>query len=141
MEGYDGQATTVAALRLAPLTFVRPGELRMAEWTEIDCRNAQWVIPAEKMKMHRPHRVPLSRQALNVLEGQRQVSGHLRWVFPLVSSVRRPMSEGTINAALRWMGYSKDEMCGHGFRAMASNKACLIKPDAGIASSIDVDRG
>ena len=85
IEGFDGQPTTRAALRLAPLVFVRPGELRHAEWTEFDLDKAEWVIPAEKMKMCRPHRVPLSRQALAILKDLKTITGELRWLFPSVT--------------------------------------------------------
>ncbi|HET8700990.1 MAG TPA: site-specific integrase, partial [Nitrococcus sp.] len=111
---------TRCALQLAPLTFVRPGELRRAEWTEIDLDGAEWRIPAEKMKMAAPHIVPLSTQAAAVLREIHPLTGHGRYVFPGVRSHDRPMSENTVNAALRYMGYSKNEMTGHGFRSMAS---------------------
>lgn len=117
---YDGQITTICALRLAPLVFVRPGELRHAEWSEIDLDNAEWRIPSHKMKMRLPHIVPLSRQAVDVLMEIRLVTGDARYVFPSIRSTARPMSNNTVNAALRRMGYAKDEMTGHGFRAMAS---------------------
>jgi len=133
IEGYDGQQTTRAALRLAPLVFVRPGELRQAEWKEFDLDKAEWVIPAEKMKMRRPHRVPLSRQALAILKDMQTVTGEFRWVFPSVRSVMRPISENTLNAALRRLGYGTDAMSAHGFRAMAStrlNEMGRWNPDA-----------
>ena len=133
IEGFDGQPTTLAALRLAPLVFVRPGELRHAEWKEFDFDKAEWVIPAEKMKMPRQHRVPLARQTLAILKDLKTITGELRWLFPSVSSVMRPISENTVNAALRRMGYAKDEMCGHGFRAMAAtrlNEMGRWNPDA-----------
>jgi len=133
IEGFDGQPTTLAALRLAPLVFVRPGELRHAEWKEFDFGKAEWVIPAEKMKMSRPHRVPLARQTLAILKDLKTITGELRWLFPSVSSVMRPISENTVNAALRRMGYAKNEICGHGFRAMAAtrlNEMGRWNPDA-----------
>lgn len=133
IEGFDGQPTTLAALRLAPLVFVRPGELRHAEWKEFDFDKAEWVIPAEKMKMPRQHRVPLARQTLAILKDLKTITGELRWLFPSVSSVMRTISENTVNAALRRMGYAKDEMCGHGFRAMAAtrlNEMGRWNPDA-----------
>ena len=95
IDGFDGQATTRAALRLAPLVFVRPGELRCAEWKEFDFDEAEWIIPAEKMKMRRPHRVPLSGQALIVLKDLKAITGELRWLFPSVSSVTRPIGAGS----------------------------------------------
>jgi integrase len=104
IDGFDGQATTRAALRLAALLFVRPGELRHAEWNEFDFDKAEWIISAEKMKMRRPHRVPLSRQAITILKDLRAITGELRWLFPSVRSVKRTMSENTLNAALRRLG-------------------------------------
>lgn len=120
IDGYQGHFITRCALKLAPLTFVRPGELRHAEWHEINLEHAEWKIPAEKMKMRSAHIVPLSRQALAVLEEIRPLTGEGRYVFPSLRSMSRPMSNNTVNAALRRMGYAKDEMTGHGFRAMAS---------------------
>ena len=119
IDGYSGQFITRCALRLAPLVFVRPGELRQAEWSEIDLDAAQWSIPAERMKMREPLIVPLATQALAILRELHPVTGHGRYVFPSVRSAARPMSENTVNAALRRLGYGKDEMSGHGFRAMA----------------------
>ena len=120
IDGYDGHPVTLAALRLAPLVFVRPGELRHAEWSEIDFEQAEWRIPAAKMKMRQPHRVPLSRQALGILLDLLPMSGTGRFVFPSIRSSVRPMSENTLNAALRRLGYSKDEATTHGFRSMAA---------------------
>jgi integrase len=121
IEGYDGAPETKAALKLLALTFVRPGELRSAEWSEIDMDAAVWTIPAEKMKMRRPHRVPLAPEALAVLRSLREVSGNSKFLFPSVRSPQRYMSENTINAALRRLGFAKDEMTGHGFRSTASS--------------------
>ena len=124
---------TKAALRLAPLVFVRPGELRHAEWPEFDLAAAEWRIPPAKMKMRRAHRVPLSRQALDVLRDLQPISGGGRLLFPSVRSTARPMSENTLNAALRRLGYGTDEMTAHGFRAMAStrlNEMSGWNPDA-----------
>jgi integrase len=115
---YNGFSAAVAALKLAPLVFVRPGELRTAEWTEIDLDAAEWRIPASKMKMKVEHMVPLSRQAVEILRGLHPVTGHGKYVFPSLRS-KACMSENTINAALRGMGYTKEMMTGHGFRAMA----------------------
>jgi integrase len=122
IDGFDGQSTTKAALRLAPLVFVRPGELRHAEWSEIDFAAAEWRIPAAKMKMRRVHRVPLSRQALGIIRELQTISGGRRWLFPSVRSVVRPISENTLNAALRRLGYGPEEMTTHGFRTMASTR-------------------
>jgi integrase len=122
IDGYDGLVITKAALRLAPLVFVRPGELRHAEWAEFDLVAAEWRIPAAKMKMRRAHKVPLSRQALDILRELQPISGAVRFLFPSVRSTARPMSENTLNAALRRLGYGTDEMTAHGFRAMASTR-------------------
>ena len=111
---------TRCALTLAPLVFVRPGELRHAEWAEIDFDAAEWRIPAEKMKSRALHVVPLSTQALEVLCELHPLTGHGRYLFPSERTRERPMSENTVNGALRRLGYSKEEMTGHGFRAMAS---------------------
>jgi integrase len=120
IDGYDGHIATICALRLAPLTFVRPGELRHVEWSEIDLDNGVWKIPSHKMKMRSPHVIPLSKQAIDVFRMIEPVTGDGRYVFPSLRSTARPMSNNTANAALRRMGYTKDEMTGHGFRAMAS---------------------
>jgi integrase len=117
--GYSGHPSTVGALKLAPLVFVRPGELRKAEWVEMDFEGQEWRIPGAKMKMGVDHIVPLSTQALAILQGVYSITGHGRYVFPSLRSDDRPMSENTLNAALRGMGYSKDIHTAHGFRAMA----------------------
>lgn len=120
IDGYEGNLITRCALRFAPLVFVRPGELRHAEWSEIDWDKAEWKIPAEKMKMRSPHIVLLSTQAIQVLREIEPLTGRGRYVFPSLRTSERPMSNNTILAALRRMGYAKEEMSGHGFRAMAS---------------------
>ena len=133
IDGFDGQPTTCAALRLAAYVFVRPGELRLAEWNEFDLATAIWSIPAEKMKMRRPHRVPLARQPLAILRKLQEITGNGRWLFPSVRSFTRPISENTLNAALRRLGYGSEEMCTHGFRGMAStrlNETGRWNPDA-----------
>lgn len=122
IEGFSGQPTTHAALRLAPLVFVRPGELRQAEWSEIDLDCAMWRIPGERMKMKAAHLVPLSAQAVAILRDLQPLTGAGRYVFPSLRSASRPMSENTVNAALRRLGYSGDEMTGHGFRSMAATR-------------------
>lgn len=122
INGYKGAFVTACALRLAPLTFVRPGELRHAEWSEIDLDAAEWRIPAGKMKARVLHIVPLSTQAVTVLRELQPLTGRGRYVFPGVRSSQRPMSENTVLAALRRMGYAKDEMTGHGFRSLASTR-------------------
>ena len=116
---YSGHPYAKAALRLAPLVFVRPGELRSAEWSEIDLELAEWRIPGVKMKMGLDHIVPLSTQAVEILRGMHLITGHGKYVFPSIRTGDRCMSENTINAALRSLGYAKEVMTGHGFRAMA----------------------
>lgn len=118
--GYDGQPLTRIALQLSALLFVRPGELRQAEWREIDIEAAVWHIPAAKMKARRDHHIPLSKQALAMFEEAQEMSAPGRYVFPSIRSATRPMSENTVNAALRRLGFTGDEMTAHGFRAMAS---------------------
>lgn len=120
IDGYEGAPATKCALRLAPLTFVRPGELRRAEWGEIDLERREWRIPAERMKKGEPHIVPLSRQAVDSLQELHPLTGRGTYVFPGARTNGRPMSENTVNAALRRLGYAKDQMTGHGFRSMAS---------------------
>ena len=120
LHGYTGTPVVVAALQLSPLLFVRPGELRQAEWAEIDFDQALWRIPAARMKMRRDHLVPLSRQALGILRGLAPLTGRGKYVFPGARSLMRPMSENTVNVALRSLGYSKEQMTAHGFRTTAS---------------------
>jgi integrase len=117
---YQGSFITKCALQLAPLVFVRPGELRRAEWSEINFNTEEWRIPAEKMKMRSLHIVPLSKQTISILKELHPLTGSEKYLFPSVRSLSRPMSENTVNAALRRLGYSKEEMTGHGFRSMAS---------------------
>jgi integrase len=131
-DAYQGSFVTKCALRLAPLVFVRPGELRNAEWTEIDLERAEWNIPAERMKMREPHLVPLSTQAVAILRELQVVTGEGRYVFPGARTNGRPMSDNAILAALRRMGFAKDEMSGHGFRAMARtilDEVLGVRPD------------
>ncbi|WP_348767867.1 integrase arm-type DNA-binding domain-containing protein [uncultured Salinisphaera sp.] len=120
IDSYEGQFVTRCALQLAPLVFVRPGELRKAEWVEFDLDAAEWRIPAERMKMNAPHIVPLSVQAVAVLRELEPLTGRGRYVFPGARSADRPMSENTLNAALRRLGYDKDQLTAHGLRSMAS---------------------
>jgi integrase len=122
IDGYDGYRVVQKALQFAALVFVRPGELRHAEWAEIDFAKAEWRIPADKMKMRRPHRVPLSRQALDILRDLQSISGFSRWIFPSIRSGVRPLSENTLNAALRRLGFSQNDMTTHGFRGMAATR-------------------
>lgn len=120
IHGYSGQPVTALALRLAPLVFVRPGELRAAEWSEFDLVGAEWRIPAARMKMREAHIVPLARQALSILRELEPLARGGRYLFPSLRTRDRPMSDNTINAALRRLGYSSAEQTGHGFRSMAS---------------------
>lgn len=133
LDAFEGHANTKAALRLLPHVFVRPGELRYAEWGDFDFDKALWTIPPHKTKMRRAHTIPLSRQALAILATIEHDADYSRFLFPSLRSVERPMSENTINAALRRMGFAQDEMTGHGFRAMAAtllNEMGLWHPDA-----------
>jgi integrase len=120
IEDYQGNPATRCAMKLAALTFVRPGELRQAEWAEMDLGKKEWRIPAEKMKMKRPHIVPLCQQSIAVLKELKLLTGHGKYLFPSERTAKRPMSNNTVLSALRRMGYSKQEMSGHGFRSMAS---------------------
>lgn len=132
IDGYQGEPVTKGALRLAPLVFVRPGELRHAEWSEIDLDKAEWNIPAEKMKMREPHLVPLSAQAIAVLRDLQPLTGDGRYVFPSPRTSKKPISDNAILAALRRMGFAKEEMSGHGFRAMARtllDEVLQVRPD------------
>lgn len=119
IEGYQGGFVVRCALQLAPMLFVRPGELRAAEWSEFDLDAGEWHIPADRMKMKQAHLVPLSSQAVEILRELQKLTGSSRYVFPSGRSFHRCMSNNAVNAALRRMGYEKDEMTGHGFRAMA----------------------
>jgi len=132
IDGYQGYFVVKCALRLAPMFFVRPGELRQAEWAEMDLDEGVWNIPAHKMKMKQPHIVPLCAQAIEILTELKQLTGASRYVFPSVRSFARPMSNNTVNAALRRMGYDKDTMTGHGFRALARtilDEVLQVRPD------------
>ncbi len=120
INSYSGAFVTACALRLAPLVFVRPGELRQAEWQEFDLDKAEWRIPAAKMKMGVMHIVPLSKQALAILRELQPLTGSGKYLFPSNRTKTRPMSDNTLNGALRRLGFTKDEMTAHGFRSMAS---------------------
>jgi integrase len=120
INGYQGSLITKCALQLAPLVFVRPGELRKAEWAELNFDSAEWRIPSERMKMREQHIVPLSTQAISILRELQPLTGSGRYVFPGARTNGRPMSENTVNAGLRRLGYTSDQMTGHGFRSMAS---------------------
>jgi integrase len=133
IDGYDGHPQTKAALQIAPHVFVRPSELRCAEWSEFDFESRVWAIPAERMKMKRPHRVPLSRQVIQTLGYLRRITGGAKLVFPSTRSVLRPLSENTLNAALRRLEYGPDQVTVHGFRTTAStrlNEMGRWNPDA-----------
>lgn len=133
VDAFDGQPTTKAALRLLPMVFTRPGELRMAEWREFDLAEARWVIPASRTKMRREHEVPLARQAVEILREIHALTGKGRLVFPGLRTVQRPISENTLNASMRRMGYSNETVTAHGFRATAStllNQSGKFSPDA-----------
>ncbi|MDX5360509.1 MAG: integrase arm-type DNA-binding domain-containing protein [Alphaproteobacteria bacterium] len=130
---YEGSPVTRAALRLMALLYPRPGELRMAEWPEFDLDEAVWVIPAARAKMRRAHRKPLPPDAVEILRDVRAMGSHSRFVFPAMTTIRRPMSENTLNVALRRLGFDKTEASAHGFRASASsllNESGLWHPDA-----------
>ena len=123
---YSGQPTTRGALLLSALLFQRPGNIRQMRWADVDLDDAMWTIPAADMKRRkhekengRPHLVPLARQAIDALRELRSLTGHGVYVFPSLLTGERPMSENTVNTALRRMGYTNTEMTAHGFRAMA----------------------
>ena len=120
IDGYEGQPATAAALKLAPLVFVRPGELRGARWAEFDLDGGEWRIPGERMKMKEQHIVPLAHQAVTILRELHALTGWGEYVFPSLLTLERPMSNNTVNTALRRLGYTKEQMTGHGFRSMAS---------------------
>ena len=133
IESYAGQPVTKLALRFSAHVFQRPGEIRQAEWSEIDFDGAVWTIPAERMKQRQPHRVPLSQQTLAILGEAHALSGDGRFVFPKLGSPLKPMCENAINGALRRMGYGADTMTAHGFRSTASsllNESGKWNPDA-----------
>ncbi|WDF73605.1 tyrosine-type recombinase/integrase [Novosphingobium sp. KACC 22771] len=133
IEDYSGDPAVMYALKLTPHVFQRPGELRQMEWAEVNFDKAVWTLPASKMKMRHPHAVPLSRQALAILEAMQGLTGKGKYVFPSVRTRTRPISENTITAALRRMGYTKDQMTAHGFRTSASsllNESGKWNPDA-----------
>lgn len=141
IDGYQGHPVTLAALRLSPLLFQRPGELRAMAWSEVDLDAAEWRIPASRRKVRKaakenprtpPHVVPLSAQAVKILRDLQKLTGNDHLVFPGVRTRHRPMSENTVNAALRRLGYTTEQMTGHGFRHMASTRLNELgwNPDA-----------
>jgi integrase len=120
IDAYPGTAIVSCALKLSPLVFLRPSELRLAEWTEFDFETKEWRIPGSKMKMNEQHIVPLSRQALAILSDLRLMTGHQKFLFPSIRTKTECMSNCTILAALRRLGYTREEMTAHGFRSIAS---------------------
>jgi integrase len=120
IDDYDGYFPIVCALKLGPLVFVRPTELRAAEWSEFDFETSEWRIPATRMKMKQIHIVPLSRQAVKILKELQEFSGSGKLLFPSIRTPTRPLADATVLNAIRRMGYAKDEMCTHGFRSLAS---------------------
>jgi integrase len=133
IDNYEGHAITCSAMKLLPHLMARPGELRLAEWSEFDLEKAVWKIPAERMKMRREHQVPLSTQALQILRDLHHLTGPKGYVFPSFYTWKRPMSENTMNQVLRRMGFGKEEMTAHGWRTTAStllNESNLFSPDA-----------
>lgn len=133
IDGYRGHKVTVMAMRLSPHVLLRPGELRQAEWTDIDFDEAIWIIPAERMKMRRPHRVPLSRQVIAMLKELHEHTHWWKYLFPCLGKPRKAMSENAVNQGLRKLGYTTDQMTAHGFRAMAAtllNEMGEWNPDA-----------
>jgi integrase len=132
IDGYSGSLVTVCAMKLAPLVFLRPGELRQAQWPEIDLEKAEWNLPPERMKMREPHLVPLSTQAVAILTEIKALTGDGTYIFPSPRTRTRPMSNNAVLSALRRMGYAKEEMSGHGFRAMARtilDEVLGVRPD------------
>lgn len=133
VDSFTGSPITKFALKIAPHVYVRPGELRHAEWSELDLAEGIWRIPAARMKARRAHSVPLSPRVVELFKGLRELTGPEGFVFPAFHTSRRPMSENTVNAAFRRMGFGKDEQTAHGLRATAStllNECGLWNPDA-----------
>ena len=132
IDGFTGSIIVKAAMQLSPMLFCRPGELRHMEWSEIDFESAEWNIPAEKMKMRQPHLVPLPKQAIEILKELQPLTGHGKYVFPCHRSSLRCISENTVNAGLRRLGFDKTEITAHGFRAMARtilDEVLQFRPD------------
>jgi len=131
IDGYQGQPSVMAALRMAPYVFVRPGELRGARWSEFDLQAATWVIPEHRMKMARLHTVPLATQVRTILRDLKAITGGGELLFPGLRSKKRSISDNSLNAALRRLGYAKDEMTAHGFRTIASTRLHELGFDSG----------
>ena len=136
IEGFEGQPATHAALKLAPHLFVRPGELRTAEWSEISLDAALWSIPGAKTKMRRPLKVPLTPQSIAIFKSMQRLTGDGRYVFPSLRSNDRPMSDNCLNSALRRLGYDNTEMTAHGFRALA----CSLLNESGKWNADAIER-
>lgn len=136
IDDYSGSPITRLALQILPHVFVRPGELRLSSWSEFDLQAAVWVIPAGRMKSRQPHSVPLSGTVVGLLRQLYALTGPDGLAFPAVHTSRRPMSENTMNAALRRMGFSKDEVTTHGFRATASS----LLNESGIWNADAIER-
>ncbi|AYO80033.1 integrase [Sphingobium yanoikuyae] len=133
IDGYGGRIETRVALQLAPHVYLRPGELRQAQWSEIDFEAAVWRVPAERTKMRKPHTIPLSTQVLELLRQLRAMENLGDYLFPANSTYRKPICENTLNVALRRLGFTREEMTSHGFRSIAStllNESGLWHPDA-----------
>ncbi|CAL4866074.1 Prophage integrase IntS [Asticcacaulis sp. MM231] len=137
IDGYRGHGLSPLALRMLPHVFVRPGELRHAEWDEFDLKKAVWRIPGPKMKMRNDHAVPLSTQVLGILAEAEKYRSRSKFVFPAVSDWQKPMAENTLNAALRRMGFGSGEMTSHGFRSTAST----LLNEFGLWSADAIERG
>lgn len=131
MSSYGGSPVVKTALWFSIYTLARPGEVRYAEWTEIDIERAMWSIPASKMKKRKPHVVPLCSQCITLLKNLYLLTGRQKWVFPTVNMNGRPMSENTVNAALRSLGFTQEEMTAHGFRTLGSTmlNSMAYRPD------------
>ncbi len=132
IEGYQGYFVTKCALELSLLVFVRPGELRHAEWSEINLETAEWHIAAEKMKMRQPHIVPLSRQAIKIIQELQPLTGQDKYLFRGCRMKNRPISDNTVNSALRQLGYDATQLTAHGFRATARtllDEVLKFRPD------------
>lgn len=132
IDEYNGSYVVKCAMQIAPMVFLRPGELRKAEWADFDLETGDWNIPASRMKMKQPHLVPLSKQVIFILKELQDLTGDGKYVFPCMRSKQRPMSDVAMLAALRRMGYSKEEMTTHGFRAMARtilDEVLGVRPD------------
>ncbi len=131
INGYQGQPSVIYALRLAPYVFVRPGELRGARWSEFDLETATWEISEKRMKMGRAHTVPLATQLVPIIKELKEITGDSELLFPGLRSKERPISDNSLNAALRRLGYTKNEMTAHGFRTMASTQLHELGFDTG----------